>query len=81
MGLSVCEPKVWTNVPDLGAATIISATERGLLVDTSGALAIDDRWKGFLLAGGQSMVVAAGTPIRVAPANDLKRTSVRYNAA
>jgi hypothetical protein len=81
MGLSVCEPGDWTVVPDQGAATIISATERGLLIDTSGALSFADRWKGFLLAGGQSMVVAEGTPIRATPANDLKRTSVRYNKA
>lgn len=79
MALLVCQPKAWTPIPDLDAVTIITATERGLLVDTSGALPIDDRWQGFQLPGGQSMAISKGTIARVAPANDLKRTSVRYN--
>lgn len=81
MSLLLCKPKEWTAIPDLGAATIITATERGLLVDTSGALAIDDRNQGFMLPGGQSVVYASGTAIRVAPANDIKVTTVRFNKA
>lgn len=79
MTLLVCQPKAWTPIPDLAAVTIITATERGLLIDTSGALDIDDRNQGFQLPGGQSVALGAGTIARVTPANDLKATSVRYN--
>ena len=81
MTLIVCQPGVWTAIPDDGSDTLIAATERGLLIDTTGALSFANRGQAYQLPGGQAMVVSASVitaGVQVTPANALKATTVRY---
>ena len=73
----------WTAIPDSGADQIIEAREKGLYVDTSGALLIANAAQGYALAAGMAMVVSAAiftaNTVQVTPANTIKAASVRHS--
>jgi hypothetical protein len=81
MPLTIAQPNIWTTIPDQGGDTLIDAVDKGLYVDTTGALTTDERAKGHPLPGGDSMVIQASVAsgsLRVMPANSVKAASVRY---
>ena len=67
MAHTICEPKVWTTIPDTGTAMLLEARGIGFYVDTTGT-APSLETEGYALASNESMVIAAGIPVAVQPA-------------
>ena len=67
MTITTCPPGVWTLIPDSGSDTLLEARGLGFYVDTTGAPPSNPA-AGYALASNRSMVIKAGLPIRVRPA-------------
>ncbi len=67
MTATVCEPKVWTDIPDTGGSMLLESRGTGFYVDTTGTkpTAIGEA---YALASNEAMVIAAGLPVAVQPA-------------
>lgn len=67
MAVTKCPPGEWTDIPDTGGDMLLEARGTGFYVDTSGTKP-EDASEGYALAAMESMVIVAGTPVAVQPA-------------
>lgn len=67
MAVTVCPPGAWTTIPATGGDMLLEARGTGFYVDTTGAQPADPS-EAYALAGMESMVIAAGLPVAVQPA-------------
>lgn len=70
MTRTVCGPGVWTDIPDTGGDMLLEARGMGFYVDTSGAKPAD-LGATIAMPSNGSMVIAAGTPVAVRPAQSV----------
>lgn len=71
MAITECPPGVWTLIPDTGGDMLLEARGIGFYVDTTGTSPANPA-EGYALASNHSMVIAAGLPVRVQPAQPVK---------
>lgn len=71
MAITTCQPGVWTDIPDTGGAMLLEARGIGFYVDTTGTKPANPT-EGYALASNQSMVIDAGLPVAVQPAQPIK---------
>jgi len=71
MAVTVCPPNVWTDIPATGGDMLLEARGTGFYVDTTGTKPADAT-EGYALASMESMVIVAGTPVAVQPAQPIK---------
>lgn len=67
MTITVCEPGVWTDIPDTGGAMLLEARGTGFYVDTGGGKPTNPA-AAYALASNEAMVIAAGVAVAVQPA-------------
>lgn len=71
MTITVCQPGAWTDIPDTGGAMLLEARGIGFYVDTTGVKPANPA-EGYTLDGNKAMVIAAGLPVAVQPAQPVK---------